>query len=515
MERWRRGPREELRADDFDDPGFDRIRDLSLDSPGVDEEVVVPWPLMMADRLRGRVERSSRSAWIVTWVVLFGTFATAMSITILAVSRNVIAADLGASASDLVWVISGPMVATAILGATAGKIGDLRGHRRVYLLGMSGAAVFSLLCALSWSAPSLIAFRVLGAAVGAATGPASMATINLLFPKHKRSTALGYWSLVVAGGPVVGLIVGGPIVDALGWRWIFLLQGPLLAGAAAVAFVVLPETQRRTDVRFDVPGQISLGVALATGLLAIDRGVAWGWTSASIRALGAVSVSALVAFVVIERRSRSPLVPLHYFGRRRFVAAVAVAFFLQFGYMGGFVLAPQFLQLVGGFSVTTTTWLMIPRPLTFAIAGPVSGPYVPRVGTRAYAVFGAACMVVSLLLMASIAETASAWIAVVSIAISGLGMGSAQPAIASSVANAVSDHDLGVAGAVQQLMAQVGSSLGMNLLNTIQTAAAEPGVSAGFGPAFVVGAAVSVVGLLVATLLPGRSPSAAGDSVRS
>ena len=140
---------------------------------------------------------SQRSCWP-------GAFGVAFTITILSVSRPEIARDLDSDVTTLVWVISGPVMAAALVSATAGKVGDLRGHRKTYLFGTAGAAAFALATAFAWDAGSLIAFRVLGALVGAATGPSSMAIINMLFPPERRSAALGYWSLVVAGGPVVG-----------------------------------------------------------------------------------------------------------------------------------------------------------------------------------------------------------------------------------------------------------------------------------------------------------------------
>ncbi|HMR97105.1 MAG TPA: MFS transporter, partial [Microthrixaceae bacterium] len=232
------------------DPLHDPITDVAVEAPGVDEEAVVPWSMLLRRRPTGPEEPGSGSdrPWLVTWTVLFGAFWVSSTITILAVSRPEIAQDLGASVESLVWLISGPTIAVALTGTTAGKLGDLHGHRRVYLIGMVGATVFVALTALAWSGPSLIAFRVLGATIGAATGPSSLALINRMFTPERRSRALGFWSLVVAGGPVVGLVAGGPLVEAFGWRVIFAVQAPLLAVATVVAFVVLPETGRRRDV---------------------------------------------------------------------------------------------------------------------------------------------------------------------------------------------------------------------------------------------------------------------------
>lgn len=455
--------------------------------------------------LRGRVLDGTgvpaRAAWLITWVVLAGAFCVSFTITILSVSRPAIAKSLGADTSDLVWLISGPTMAGALVAATAGKLGDLRGHRRVYLWAIAGATIFAALSAAATSAGMLIAFRVLGALVGAATAPSSMAVINLLFPPHQRSRPLGYWSLVVAGGPVIGLVAGGPLVDAFGWRMIFVLQAPLLAVAGLAAWWLLPETVRRPDARFDHAGQVALAAALFGVLFAIDRARLWGWGSAGVIGLLVGSAGAMVVFVAIERRVAEPLVPLHYFARRDFSIPVAIQFFANFGYMGGFILAPKLLDQVRGLSPGQISLLLIPRPLAFAICGPIAGALIPRLGTRIYALVGTVCMTVSLATMAAISGNPLTGVVIAAIALSGIGMGSFQPAMATSVANSVEHEDLGVAGATQQLVGQVGASVGMNLLDSFQVARLGAGVSASFAQAYLLGASVTAVGVILALRL--------------
>src|SRR3546814_4198723 len=166
-------------------------------------------------------KQSPRYPWLVLTTVLLGLLSVGFTITILSVSIPRIADDLGSNESTLTWLVTGPLLAFAVFGPSAGKLGDLKGHRRVYAWSMAAVIVFAGLTAVAWDAPSLLAFRILGAATGAAVGPASLALINRLFPKERRAQAMGYWSMVGAGGPVVGVVAGGPIVEAFGWRWIF------------------------------------------------------------------------------------------------------------------------------------------------------------------------------------------------------------------------------------------------------------------------------------------------------
>lgn len=495
---------EEDRTGDRRELSGEEISALTLDAPGVDEDSVVPWPLLLQRRVAGRVRRSDRYAWIITWTVLFGTFWVASTITILAVSRPQIAADLDASVESLVWLISGPTIALALTGTTAGKLGDLYGHRRVFLIGMSTSSVFVVASALAWDGPSLIVFRILAATLGAATGPSSLAIINGLFGREDRSRALGFWSLVVAGGPVIGLVAGGPIVEQFGWRTIFWAQAPLLLLSAVLAWLLVPETARHRGVHFDVRGQAVLFVVLAWLLFAIDRGAAWGFASPWV--LGALVLSALSTwwFVRVERGRPHPLIPMEWFGRPEFAVPVFVSFFMQFGYMGGFTLTPKLLDEVRGLGPDTISLMMIPRPLTFALAGPVAGMLAVYVATRTAIVAGMASLAVSMALFAAIAPDPGTLLVVAALTLSGIGVGASLPRLSASVANSVEDVDLGVAGATQQLMAQIGTTIGINLLETIQVASRPAaGLAGSYRVAYGVGAAVSVVGLLVAFGLPG------------
>jgi len=496
-------PDPDERSEDHEAPaGHDddgNLSDLSIEAPGVDEEPVVPWPLMLQRRAAARASRSERHAWIVTWTVLFGTFWVTSTITILAVSRPQIASDLGASVESLVWLISGPTIALALTGTTAGKMGDLYGHRRVFLVGMSLSVIFVVASALAWDGASLIVFRILGATFGAATGPSSLAIINGLFSRERRARALGFWSLVVAGGPVLGLVIGGPLVETIGWRAIFWVQAPLLALSVLLAWLIVPETARHRGVHFDVRGQLVLFVALAWLLFAIDRVAAWGFTSPWV--IGSLVLSGLSTwwFVSVERRQPHPLIPLEWFTRRGFAIPVFVSFFMQFGYMGGFTLTPKLLNEVRGLGADAISLMMIPRPLTFALAGPIAGLLAGWISTRVAIVAGMASLAISMGVFAVFSPDPQTFWIILALTLSGIGVGASLPRLASSVANSVQDADLGVAGATQQLMSHIGTTVGINLLETVQVAAlATTTVAGSYRISYGLGAGVSVLGLLLA-----------------
>jgi EmrB/QacA subfamily drug resistance transporter len=432
--------------------------------------------------------------------VLFGLFTVGCTITILSVSVPRIAGDLHSDVSTVTWLITGPLLAFAVFGPAAGKLGDLYGQRRVYLVSMCFVTVFAALSAVAWSAGALIAFRVLGAATGAAVGPASMAVINRVFPRSRRVQAMGYWSMVGAGGPVIGVLIGGPIVEAYGWRWIFVGQVPLTLASLLVAYAILPDTAPRPGKgAFDVAGAATLALGATSALLAINRGPVWGWDHPGVMAGFVVSPLALFTFVVVERRAANPLLPLAYLRKRNFTFAVATQVCTNFAYMGGFVITPLLKKDVFGYGERHTATLMIARPIAFAITGPLAGYIALRIGERTSAVGGAAAVVLSMIALAAVAPGSSDLIVMGSLALSGIGLGASSPAMAASIANAVDERDLGVAGAFQQMMTQFGVVLGIQVMQTVQVARADSvGSVAAYGEAYLVGGAVAALGIVAA-----------------
>ncbi|HEY5154965.1 MAG TPA: MFS transporter, partial [Acidimicrobiales bacterium] len=382
------------------------------------------------------------------------------------------------------------------------KLGDVFGSRRIYLLSLGGVAAFAGLTALAWSGWSLILFRVLGAGVGAATGPASLAMINKLFPREQRAQALGYWSLVAAGGPVIGVVIGGPIVEAYGWRWIFIGQVPMALIALVVGFFVLPETDRQERTPFDVAGSVLLGAGVGAALIGLNRGPAMGWSSPFVLAMFVLSPVLLVWFVLVERATEHPLIPLPYFRRRNFAFPIVNQFFTNFAYMGGFIVTPFLLQNVLGYGPAHSGLVSIARPLAFSIAGPIAGYYTVRVGERTNAVLGAVVLVASMLVLATVGVGSTDLFIMAGLALSGIGMGTASPAIAAAIANSVDEADLGVVSAAQQMVSQVGVVAGIQILLTVQ-AAREPvvGAAASYHAAYLVGAGAAAIGVVLAAFV--------------
>ena len=477
--------------------GAQQPRTLNVDSVGVDEVGVVPWPILLRRWLGRRVPIERH--WAMLTVVLTALFTVGFTITILVVSLESIAVEFNSSVSTVAWSITGPMLAFGVVGPAYGKAGDLWGHKRVFTLGLLGAGVFAGLTAVAWDAPSMVAFRILSATAGAATGPATMAYINRLFPPEDRVRPLSYWSFVNAGAPVLGVVAGAPLVDAFGWRVIFAVQAPLCVLGVVIALWLLPDTEKTPDVRFDVRGSISLGLGATMILAGINQGPKWGWSSPSIVVLLAAGVVLLYAFVQIERSTSDPLMPLRWVRTRNIAFPVASQALSNFAYMGGFLMAPRIMHDVLRWDTSQVSFVVITRPLTFALIAPLASLVTIRIGERATGVFGALCVSASMFLFALVSPTSGLLIVMFALGLSGAGIGIANPALTSLVANAVDERDLGVAGAMQQLMNQIGAVLGSVILATVHESLVDGGVTHSYRVAFLVAMAVALGSSIVAS----------------
>ncbi len=483
--------------------------EAGLEAPGVEEIAVVPWPLMMQHRVRARAERSDRYPWLVLSAALFGLFSVGFGITVLTVAIPTIAAELDTSESALIWTITGPILLGAIVTPGAGKLADLFGAKRTYLISMGLVALFAALTAVAWSAPALIVFRVLGAAVGSATGPASLAVINRLFPRERRAQALGYWSLVAAGGPVLGVVIGGPVVELFSWRWIYVAQVPLAFATIAICGSIFPNTGRAPGSRFDAVGSLLLAGGVGSMLIALNRAPDAGWSHPLVLGGFALGPILLGGFAWYEQRVAHPLIPVRYFRRRNFAFPMVNQFFANFAYMGGFYLTPFLLQKALGYSVSVTGFVQMARPLTFAIAGPIAGWMAVRIGERINAVVGGLFLVASMLVFVTVGLDDPLIVIVVALALSGVGMGMTAPAMAAAIANAVDERDLGVVGGAQQMMSQVGVVAGIQVLVTIQQSRESVvGEVDSYALAYLVGAAAAGFGVLAACFVLPRNRSA-------
>jgi len=476
----------------------DETKDLAvLDAVGVDEVSVIPWSLLIRQKIVQKVGVSRRNATLV--VLLTCVFTVSFMITLLVVSLKTVSDDLNSTTATISWSITAPMLAFGVVGPAFGKIGDLWGHKRVFVGGLFLAGVFALCTAIAWSATSMIVFRTLSAAGGSALGPAAMAYINRMFDPSERVGPLGYWSFVTAGAPVLGVVAGVPLVAVFGWRTIFLIQAPLCLAGCLIAMWLLGDTERRKNVKFDIKGAVLLGVGSVLILLAINRGPAWGFGSPRTLLAALVGVATLGLFARVEQTASDPMLPLKWLRTRNVAFPVTSQALTNFAYMGGFMIVPQLLETGLGFSTAHIGWLIIARPLMFSLVAPFSGRVSSRIGERNAGIIGACAVVVSMLLLSQIDVGASDLLIVVGLSLSGLGLGISSPALTALLANSVDNRDLGVASAMQQLLNQLGAVLGAAIMIGIHEATINSGVIKSYSFALLAGAFSSAIAIFAAS----------------
>ena len=374
--------------------------------------------------------------WTVLTVTMVGIAATTFPVTVFSASLPEIATDLGTDTATIAWVIAAPLLAMAVFTPIAGKLGDIHGHRRAYLVGFTCATALTALAAVSWNVGSLIAFRTLGQASAAVTGPAALAMIMQVFRRQDRSTALGYWSAVTALSPTIGVIAGGPLIDAFGWRVLFLLQAGLAGVALLVSVRTLPETRKKEGVSFDLPGALTLGAGVGALLFALNRAPSLGWNDPVVLAAILLAVLLLTAFVFAEHRVRSPLLPMSWLHDRAFSVPLVTTLFVNMSFMGGFVLTPFLLERIFGLGTTVRALVMVVRPLMFAVGSLLGGPQETRFGGRRVVLVGMVGVASGATLIGTAAALEALALVVVGLAISGLGQGFARPSLVASVGNA-------------------------------------------------------------------------------
>lgn len=485
------------------------------------------WLALVTTRVQERASVSERHRWWVLCTLLAGLLALNFTFTVFVVALPRIGREFSTSLPVLTWTMIGPLLAYGLAAPAFGKAGDLLGHRRLYLVGLAGAMVSALATALAPDVWLLIGARTLDGIQGAATGTASMALIMSVFPANERVKAMGWWSLVGAGGPVLGMSLGSPVIQYLGWRSLFWMQLGLLVAAFGVVYVVLPREVRpaaeaAVPRRMDWMGSATLSAGVTALMLGLSLGHSLGFLSLGVDVCWLGSAAALTAFVVRLRTAAHPLIPPRYFARRNFVLPMVLRCSGNFAYFGAFFLAPLAMELGYGFSYTKVAFVSIARPLCFAVCSPIAGYAAVRIGERTTALLGTVGLCASLVLFALLEPSTPLAVVVAALALSGFGMGVAMPASSSTMANSVATRDLGVTSAAQILTMQVGEVAGIEVLTTLQQGVQHArGLSNGSRPAallatfrgpFVAGAAVAALSVVAAALLAPSSGRRGGPT---
>jgi MFS transporter, DHA2 family, methylenomycin A resistance protein len=440
--------------------------------------------------------RWTRRQWAALLVTCLGQFVTQLDLTVVNVATGGIRADFGASITVLTWVIDAYLVTFAAFMLGLGDLADLLGRRRVFLAGLALFAVCSAGCAAAPGAAWLVAARAAQGVAGAAVLVCSLALLVHGFEGAQRNRAIGWWASVAGTALVIGPVVGGEIVDTLGWRWVFWINVPVCLTGLAAGVRVLAES-RGGGRPIDWPGQLlaacGLG-ALAFGLqvLATNAGLGWAALAAAAALVG--------GFVIAERQTAAPLVPLRLLGSRSFSGANSAALLLNLGTLGLLFLLSLYFEQVARDGAAGAGLRIAPLFAAYILMSPWAGRVHRRWGAVWPAGVGAlAAGVGALVLFGLLRQPGWAPIALI---VSGAGTGLALPAIVSVAVAAVPAERSGLASGLNNMARQVGNTLGVALLGGVVAGAdsVNSGVRTGL---FIVGACyIAAAVVVVSTLRP-------------
>ncbi len=467
------------------------------------------------------MSQSNRRKWIGLLLLCMVQFMVILDIAIVNVALPSIQTDLGFSQENLQWVISAYSLVFGGFLLLGGRLADLLGRRRVFMVGLVVFTIGSLLCGLAWSEASLITARALQGLGAATISPAALSILTTMFKEgRERNIALGAWGAVGGLGAAAGVLMGGILVEFLSWPWIFYVNVPVGVLSLIAAPILLFESRDERESNFDVLGAVFVTAGLSVLVLAITKGQEWGWASG--RTIGVLVASGvlLAAFVAQETRAKHPLMPFSIFRLQTLTAANIVMFIMGTALFSMFLMLTLYMQQVLDFSPLKTGLGYLAVAGTAIIWANVAAAAVTRVGVKPTLVVGMSMMTVGLVLFSQVTTDGSYWRNLFpGFLVIGFGMPLAFVSLTIAALAGTRQSEAGLASGLINTSQQIGGAVGIAILSTIATSTTSDAVAAGtplpdaltdgFRNAFWAGAAITLVGVVVSLVLVRRSDFAA------
>ncbi|MFJ7899205.1 MFS transporter [Streptomyces sp. NPDC096198] len=418
------------------------------------------------DQVPGRGLRGH--PWFTLVSVAIGVMMVALDGTIVAIANPKIAKDLGASFSDVQWITNAYFLALAVTLITAGKLGDRFGHRQTFLIGVVGFASASGAIGLSNSIALVITFRVFQGLFGALLMPAALGLLRATFPAEKLNMAIGIWGMVIGASTAGGPIVGGLLVQHVGWQSVFFVNAPVGALALVLGLLILKDHRAENAPRsFDL-----LGIALLSGAMfclvwALIKAPAWGWGDGKTWGFIGVSVLGFALFSFWETRVREPLIPLGLFRSVPLSAGVVLMVLMAIAFMGGLFFVTFYLQNVHGMSPVNAGLHLLPLTGMMIVGSPVAGALITKVGPRIPLAGGMLLTAVAMFGMSKLEAGTSTGVMSIWFALLGFGLAPVMVGATEVIVGNAPMELSGVAGGLQQAAMQIGGSLGTAVLGAV------------------------------------------------
>ena len=457
-----------------------------------------------------------RRRMLVLAICCSSLFIVGLDNTIVNLALPAIRRDLGSSLSGLQWVIDAYTLVLASLLMLGGSIGDRIGRRRTFQTGLVLFGAGSLLCSIAPTTGWLIAFRALQAVGGSMLNPVAMSIITNVFTERaERAKAIGVWGSVIGLSMALGPLLGGLLVDTVGWRSVFWLNVPVAVAVVVLTARFVPESRAPRARRFDPAGQLSMIVLLAGVTFGIIEGPGLGWGSPLIVGSFAAAAAALVVLLVVESRRADPLLDPRFFASIPFSAATLIAVAAFAAFAGFLFLNALYLQDVRGYSPLHAGLLTLPMAAMTAVLPPISGRMVAKHGARLPLVIGGLGIATGGGLLLALDVDTPLVLIVVAYVVFGIGFGMVNAPITNTAVSGMPLAQAGVAAGVASTSRQVGSALGVAVLGSLVTAHLGTSMTAGFAaaarPAWIV---VIGCGLLVLALGLVSTTARARESAR-
>jgi EmrB/QacA subfamily drug resistance transporter len=428
-----------------------------------------------------KADAANSRRWLILGICCMSLLIVGLDTTIVNVALPAIHHDLHASLSGLQWIVDAYTLPLASLLMLGGSTGDRLGRKRIF---QTGLIVFVTGSALCFAAPSLgvlVAARAFQAIGGAMLNPVALSIVRNVFnDPRERAQAIGLWGAMVGFSIGLGPVLGGVFVDTIGWRFVFLVNVPIGLLACLLTAIHVPDSRAERPRRVDPIGQLLVILGLATLTYAIIEGQSYGWTSATILTLFAVSLVSFALLVPYELRRFEPLIEVRFFRSAPFSGAALIAFLAFAAFAGFLLLNTLYLQDVRGYSALHAGLCTLPLAVFTVVLPPIAGRLIARRGNRVPLLAAATGMLVAPLLLTSLAPGTSIWLLLTSYAVFGIGLGLVNAPITNTAISGMPSAQAGVAGAVASTCRQVGGTIGI----AISGAVVGAGATAISGPAF-------------------------------